>query len=181
MARVGYIQSELDTKLLVLYIMDRVVSPIGFFTLIDLAMCDEGVNYFLLTKAITDLVETEHLSLTDELYDITDKGRRNSGTCEDSLPISVRNKCDKRLMELNATLRREAQVRGKVEDREDGALTLTLTMDDDVGNLMTPSLLAGSRPQAESLIRRFKQQPTAVYNGILHLLHQLEDPNPPSP
>ena len=84
--------------------------------------------------------------------------------------------CDKRLAELNDTLRREAQVRGKVEDRADGGVTVTLTLDDETGNLMTLSLFSGSREQASSLVRRFRHRPEAAYNGILSLLRQLEDP-----
>lgn len=174
MAPIGYIQSELDIKLLVLYIMDRVAAPIGFFTLIDLAMCDEGVDYFLLTRAITHLVETGHLTLTDELYAITDKGRRNSEICESSLPFSVRSKCDKRLRELNDTLRREAQVRSSISDRDDGGYTLTLSLDDDGGNLFTLDLLVGSHERAEHLSHRFKENPEGLYRGILDALKQID-------
>lgn len=177
MARVGYIQNELDIKLLLLYIMDRVAAPIGFFTLIDLAMCDEGVDYFLLSPAINHLVETGHLALNDELYTITEKGRRNSEICESSLPYSIRAKCDARLSELNATLRREAQVKSTLVQREDGGFTLTLSLDDDTGNLMTLSLFAGSREQAERLNRRFQYRPEAIYNSLMDVLQQAEDPD----
>ena len=84
----GFIHDELDVKMLVLYIMSHVAAPIDFFKLIDLALCDDGVDYFLLTKAIAHLVETENLLLTDDqYYSITEKGRRNSQVCETSLPF----------------------------------------------------------------------------------------------
>ena len=86
MARTGFIQSELDLKLLVLYIMARTVAPITFLQLLDLALCDAGVDYFSLTQAVDHLVETEHLLQEGELFSITDKGRRNSEICESSLP-----------------------------------------------------------------------------------------------
>ena len=174
MAPIGYIQSELDIKLLVLYIMDRVAAPIGFFTLIDLAMCDEGVDYFLLNQSIDHLVETGHLTLANELYAITDKGRRNSEICESSLPFSVRSKCDKRLRELNETLKREAQVRGSAVQTEDGSWTVALALDDDNGNLLTLSALVGSRERAESVVRRFKARPEIVYQNLLTLLTREE-------
>ena len=40
----GFIQSELDLKLLVLYIMSRVAGPVTFLQLLELALCDEGVD-----------------------------------------------------------------------------------------------------------------------------------------
>ena len=63
MAPIGYIQSDLDLKLLVLYIMDRAAAPITFNQLLELAFCDAGVDYFSLTQAVSHLVETEHLTL----------------------------------------------------------------------------------------------------------------------
>ena len=76
MARMGFIQDEMDLKLLVLYIMARIAAPITFLQLLELALCDAGVDYFSLTQAVEHLVETEHLSREGERYAITEKGRR---------------------------------------------------------------------------------------------------------
>lgn len=110
MSRTGFIQNEMDLKLLVLYIMDRAVAPITFLQLLDLALCDAGVDYFSLTEAVNHLTETEHLSLNGELYSITEKGRRNIEICQSSLPYSVRLRCDENLVKLNDALMRQAQV-----------------------------------------------------------------------
>ena len=118
------------------------------------------------------MVETEHLALTDELYAITEKGRRNSEICENSLPFSVRAKCNSRLQELNATLRREAQVQASVTEREDGGCTLTLSLDDESGNLVNLSLFSGSKEQAERLAEGFRRNPERVYHSLLSALKQ---------
>ena len=87
MSRTGFIQNELDLKLLVLYIMARAAAPITFLQLLDLALCDAGVDYFSLTEAVGHMVETGQLERDEEQhYSITDKGRRNSEICESSLP-----------------------------------------------------------------------------------------------
>ena len=112
MARMGFIQDEMDLKLLVLYIMARIAAPITFLQLLELALCDAGVDYFSLTQAVEHLVETEHLSREGERYAITEKGRRNSEICESSLPYSVRRRCDDNLVRVNETLMREQQVQG---------------------------------------------------------------------
>ena len=110
MPRIGFIQNDLDLKMMILYLMDRVAAPISFLQLLDLAMCDSGVDYFSLSQAVGHMVETEHLSLEEGRYAITEKGRRNSKICEDSLPFSVRRRCDANLSALNQTLRRQEQV-----------------------------------------------------------------------
>ena len=58
---IGFIQSELDLKLLVLYIMDRAAGPITFLQLFELALCDAGVDYFSLSQAV------DHMVLPDSL------------------------------------------------------------------------------------------------------------------
>ncbi len=120
MARMGFIQDEMDLKLLVLYIMARIAAPITFLQLLELALCDAGVDYFSLTEAVKHLVETEHLSREGERYAITEKGRRNSEICESSLPYSVRRRCDDNLVRVNETLMREQQVQGRCSQTRTG-------------------------------------------------------------
>ena len=87
----GFIHDKLEIKFLILYITARVIEPIPFDTVWDLAMCDEGVDYFDFAECLSDLVRTEHLTLSaDGLYAITDKGLRNSRICESSRTYTVR-------------------------------------------------------------------------------------------
>jgi hypothetical protein len=174
LARFGFIHDKLDIKFLVLYLMARVAAPVDFSTLTDLTMCDDGVDYFQFAEAVSELVETAHLSVEDEHYAITEKGRRNGGICESSLPYSVRIKCDRNLARLNAGLRRSAQVCAEILPRSDGAFTLRLALDDDDGNLLTLELLTASEGQAGHLAERFRSHPEQVYNGVLNVL--LADP-----
>lgn len=166
----GFIHDKLDIKLLVLYILGRAAGPIDFATLTDLAMCDPGVDYFLFAEAVSELKDSEHLSVEDGLYAITDKGRRNGADCESSLSPAVRRKCDKRLTRLNAELRRSAQVRAAVEPGENGEFLLKLSLDDETGNLLTLQLLTASQTQCEQMAERFRTYPEHIYHGVLDVL-----------
>lgn len=170
MGRPGFIHDKLDIKVLILYLMSRIVSPIDFATLTELSLCDDGIDYFDYAECVAELLSTEHLSYEDKRYSITEKGQRNGSICESSLPYSVRMKCDKQLAKLNAVLRRNAQVRVEVDKEADGFFTLRLILDDEGGNLLTLSLLTVSEEQARQLGERFRAQPELVYNGIIDLL-----------
>lgn len=172
MGRYGFIHGKVDIKLLVLYITSRAAAPLDFATLTDLTMCDEGVDYFLFTEAVAELVETEHLTFTDGHYAITEKGRRNGSTLESHLPYAVQVRCDRNLARINAALRRNAQVRAQVLPREDGCVTLRLSLDDEDGNLLTVELLSPSEEQAARLGERFRACPEEIYNGVLSLLQR---------
>lgn len=170
MGRPGFIHDKLDIKVLVLYVMSRIVAPIDFATLSELTLIDDGIEYFDYAECVEELVNTEHLEKTDKLFSITEKGQRNGEICESSLPYTVRMKCDKLLTKCNALLRRNAQVRAEFLPRDDGFYNLRLVLDDDHGNLMTLELLTVSGPQSEQIGKRFRTYPELIYNGMLELL-----------
>ena len=171
MGRPGFIRDKLDIKFLILYLMARVAAPVDFAALWDLAFCDNnGINYFDFSEALGELVSTEHLSLSECRYAITDKGRRNGAVCEDNLPASVRQRCDRVLSRINAVLRRDAQVRTELLPRPDGSVTLRMILDDEKGNLLTLDVLTVSEEQAGRLAERFRAQPEKLYLGVLQVL-----------
>lgn len=172
MPRFGFIHDKLDIKFLVLYLMARVEAPIDFTAMTDLSMCDEGVDYFLFTQAVSELVESEHLNLDNELYSITEKGRKNGAACESSLPYSVRQKCDRNISKLNALLRQAAQVRSEIIPcPSNEGFTTRMILDDNEGNLMTLELYSPTQEQADKLSQSFRTNPEQVYRTILTALN----------
>jgi hypothetical protein len=170
MPPIGFIQDDLDLKLLVLYIMDRAAGPITFLQLFELALCDAGVDYFSLAQAVDHMVATGQLTKEEDRYAITEKGRRNSQICEGGLPRSVRRHCDDNLIQVNAALRRESQVRARIMDREDGTATLCLSLEDDSSPLLHLALLSPGREQAERWAEAFQSDPSALYMNVIKLL-----------
>ena len=175
MARCGFIHDKLDIKFLVLYLMARVAGPIDFSTLTDLTMCDAGVDYFDFAEAVSELVDTGHLTLEEDRYAITDKGRRNGAACESSLPYSVKRRCSAALSKVNSALRRDAQVRSQITDRAEGGCTLRLSLDDEGGSLLLLELFCASRVQADRLAAGFKARPEQVYHELISALMESEE------
>ena len=170
----GFIHDKLDTKLLVLYIMDRAAAPIDFATLTDLAMCDDGVDYFQFAEAVAELTASGHLERQGETCAVTDKGRRACAAGESSLSPVIRQRCDRRLAPLNQALKRRAQVRAQVQEQPQG-FTVRLSMDDDQGSLLSLTLLSPTREDAQGMADRFLLHPDRVYNGILGVLLTNDD------
>ncbi|MCI9156111.1 MAG: DUF4364 family protein [Lawsonibacter sp.] len=171
---IGFIQNDLDLKLLVLYIMDRAAGPITFLQLFELALFDAGVDYFSLHQAVEHMVSTGQLSQEEGRYAITEKGRRNSQICQSSLPRSVRLHCDENLIKVNEALRLESQVRARIMEREDGSVNLCLTLEDNTSPLLHLALFSPSLEQAQQWAQTFREDPSALYLGIIKLL-QKED------
>lgn len=171
MARLGFIHGKLDIKMLTLYILSHVATPIDFATLTDLVMCDDGVDYFLFAEGISELLESGHVEKSDDDYYIaTEKGIRNSADLESSLPSVIRKRCDQRLSPLNSALKRKSQVRSQIVPLENGGVSVRLVLDDDQGELFSLSLLAATQEDGEEIARRFTEHPDRIYNGILGVL-----------
>ena len=170
MTRMGFIQDELDLKLLVMYIMARAAGPITFLQLYDIALCDAGVDYFSLNQAVQHLVTTGNLQKDGDLFSPTEKGRRNSEICETSLPYSVRLRCDKNLSVCNRALRRKNQVKSSTEPRANGTYTVSLSLDDDMGNVMDLKLMVPREDMGKILAARFRKAPEKLYSEIIDLL-----------
>ncbi|MCD8385137.1 MAG: DUF4364 family protein [Clostridiales bacterium] len=174
---IGFIKSPLEIMELILYILARIDGPVGMGELTDLALCDEGVDYFQFADALGKLKETGHVTADEDgLISITPKGRSNGETTEEELPYSVRVKCDRNVAALNRRLQRARQVRTQVSPRTDGSgYTARMVLDDERGNVMTLEMMAPDRTQAELLCRSYSAQPERLYNRLLsQLLEQGE-------
>ena len=168
MAAFGFISGKLEIKFLILYIASRVVEPVPFETLQEVAMCDGGVDYFGFSECLADLVRTEHLRVDqDGLYVITEKGRRNSAICESSLPYSVRMAAEQKLTLCNEQLKRRALVKTDLRSREKGGYEVSLSLSDELDELMNLRLLVTRQDMALELQKRFREGAEKIYAKIL--------------
>jgi hypothetical protein len=118
--------------------------PIREAELLDLALCDEAVNYFHFTEALTSLKSTGHVEENENgEISITQKGRANGSICEDEVAYSVRLKCDRSVAEMNRALQRRNQVRTEILSRKDGnGVTVTGYLGAG-GEVTVPATLGG--------------------------------------
>lgn len=179
MAGFGFISGKLEIKFLILYIASRIIEPVPFEVLQDLSMCDGGVDYFDFSECLADLVRTEHLTLSEDgLYAITEKGRLNGAICESSLPYSVRMQVDQNLVGHNERLKRRALVQARVQQRAEGGCTVSLSLSDELDNLMKLELLVTREDMARTIEKHFKADAESIYSRILAVLFDQEEGRP---
>ena len=174
----GFIHDNLEIKFLILYLAAHLTEPVPFETLLDLALCDDGVGYFDFNQCLRELVATEHLTVTEEgLYAATEKGVRNSKICESGIPYSVRLKCDRNLDACNRALRRKRQVRASWRRHLDGTCTLHLSLDDDLGCVLDVKMAVPREDLAQILADRFRAAPERIYTDFLAILMDRRGPD----
>ena len=177
MGRVGFIQDKLEIKFLILYVAARLIEPVPFEAMQELTMCDDGIDFFDFSECLSNLVESQHLSLSDDgLYAITEKGLHNGAICESSLPYSVRLRADKNITIFNQKLKRRAQIQSDIEPRRNGTYTVTLAFnDDDDQPILKMELMVPKEVMAKDLAERFQKNPEQLYTGVLNTLFSEPD------
>lgn len=173
MGRVGFIQDKLEIKFLILYVAARLIEPVPFEAMQELTMCDDGIDFFDFSECLSNLVESQHLTLSDDgLYAITEKGLHNGAICESSLPYSVRLRADKNITIFNQKLKRRAQIQSDIAPRRNGTYTVTLAFNDDESQpILKMELMVPKEVMAKDLAERFqKKSRAALHRRFEHAL-----------
>ena len=177
MQRLGFIHDMLDVKVLVLFVMSKVNYPVTAQEAYELCYQDDCLSYFDVCTAIPEMVASGHLTaLEEDRYAITEKGRETCGLTEDSIAFTVRQRAENAVARFNRQIRRSSYVKTQIIDRENGECAVIMSLDDDMGNLMTLELQAPDSRQATRLARLFENKAENVYNLIMtELLDEEEE------
>ena len=138
--------------------------------MLDLTLCDDGVDYFQYISCLNDLVATGHMKVDEnKLYSITQKGIDAINTVESSLAYSVRMKVDKNVIPYIRDLERRALVGAKIEENSNG-FSVKMTLNDGGENLMELTLYSASREQAELMRSNFNENAEKIFNQIIKII-----------
>lgn len=166
----GFVRDKLDIQILLLYILDKLPSPINDALLADLALFDGGFTWFEYADCLASLVQTEHVSDEGGKYAITEKGRRNVGYVGTSLPYSVRAKADRLTAPVAAAMRRARQIETVSETDENGVTAVSLRLSDGVGEVISLRLTVPDENTAAAVEQKFQKEAEKLYERILGLL-----------
>ena len=176
MQRLGFIHDMMDVKVLILYVMSRVNYPVTVQQIYELCYQDECLSYFDVCTAVPEMVNSLHLQeLEDGCYQITEKGRADGSLTQDSIAFSVRQRAENAVARFNRQIRRSSFVKTHILPRDNGDFSVVLSLDDDMGNLMTLELMAPDQRQAVRLSRLFEKKAEAVYNLTMAEMQEGED------
>ena len=177
MQRLGFIHDMLDVKVLILFVMARVGYPVNIQQIYELSYQDDCLSYFDVCTAVPEMVKSGHLKeLENEEYEITEKGKADGALTEDSIAFTVKQRAENAVARFNRQIRRSSYIKTQVVSREEGDCSVVMSLDDDMGNLMTLELQAPDSRQAMRLSRLFEKKAENVYNLIMtELLDEEED------
>lgn len=165
MQRLGFIHDMMDVKVLILYVAARASYPMTAQEVYEVCYQDECLSYFDVCTALPQMVESGHMQLVDgERYEITEKGKADGKLTEDTIAFTVKQRAENAVSRFNRQLRRSSFVKSQVLPRDSGDFSVVMSLDDEMGNLMTLELLAPNQRQAIRLGRLFEKKAELIYN-----------------
>ena len=176
MQRLGFIHDMMDVKVLILFVSARSNYALTMQEIYELCYQDECLSYFDVCTAVPEMVSSGHMDVAeDDKYIITEKGRQTLSLTVDSIAYTVRQKAENAVARFNRQIRRSSFVKTQIIPRESGDFSVLMSLDDDMGNLMTLELLAPDQRQALRLSRQYEQKAEDVYNLIMMSLLDEEE------
>ena len=177
MQRLGFIHDMMDVKVLILYVTARSNYPMTSQEIYEVCYQDDCLSYFDVCTAIPEMVVSGHLQEQEEgRYVITAKGRSDGELTADSIAFTVKQRAENAVAKFNRQLRRSSYVKTQIIPRESGDFSVVMSLDDEMGNLMTLELFAPDQRQAVRLGNLFEQKAELVYNlTMTALLDDEED------
>jgi len=176
MRRLGFIHDMLDVKVLILFVMSRVTYPVNMQQIYELCYQDDCLSYFDVCTAVPEMVTSGHLKAAEEdSYVITEKGKADGSLTEDSIAYTVKQRAENAVDRFNRQIRRSSFVRTQIIPREGGDCSVIMSLDDEIGNLMTLELVAPDQRQAVRLGKLFERKAENVYNLTMAELLDDED------
>ena len=174
MQRLGFIHDMMDVKVLILFVTARSNYPMTTQEIYELCYQDDCLSYFDVCTAIPEMVKSGHLrELEGEKYEITPKGRETGDLTVDSIAFTVKQRAENAVSRFNRQIRRSSFVKTQIIPRENGDFSVLMSLDDEMGNLMTLELMAPDQRQAVRLGKLFEKKAEDLYN--LTMMELLDD------
>ncbi|MBQ2892888.1 MAG: DUF4364 family protein [Oscillospiraceae bacterium] len=176
MQRLGFIHDMMDVKVLILFATARSNYPMTSQDIYEVCYQDECLSYFDVCTAIPEMIKSGHLrQVEDERYEITEKGRQDGELTADSIAFTVKQRTENAVARYNRQIRRSSFVKTQAVPRKNDEYSVIMSLDDEMGNLMTLELLAPDQRQATRLSRLVEKKAEILYNLIMSELLDGED------
>ncbi len=169
----GFVKSNMDIKLMVLYALSKFHEPPTLEELSQVMLCDEGVNYFLLTQSLDELLLPQNIFLKRERYGLTRRGKDNLKECLPQLSLALQTRVDEALVLVNGKEDQEKFLKTEITEREDGSVLLHMSLSDETGLLFDSTMMIPTREQAEIIAESYRNEAVTYFYTLREKLFDI--------
>ncbi len=167
------IEDDLMIQFIILYTLNKADEPMPYADLLNTVQGNCEINFTDLQLGLDNLIQTGHVvsrRLTDTLtvYAVTQKGSYVIDFFYSQIPLIIREPIDRSIKELYLEKRRREAVRASITPLNINEYTAECELyDDDKTLVMSLTLYAGSREQAENMAEYYKNNSAEIYSKVI--------------
>lgn len=167
-------QALAESKILLLYILDKVGKAISHNELLELVSTVSDMNYFYFQQFLLDLLEDNYITKYEKdetfLYELTENGKNALDLTIDIIPGISKLKVDSKFKESLDYVKDKFSISAEYFPITDKEFSVRCKIIENNNVLFDLQTHAGSKEQAKKIVENWNQKSTEIYPQILELL-----------
>lgn len=163
-----------ETKLLILYILDKVNTAIGGIGLTSYVLEERIMRYLEYQQRVHELIAANHIVCSTgdglPLYEITDSGRALLSGMADLLPDTQRNRVDRTVARLRKKTIDERAVTAVYCPEDEYCGVVRIGLNEGGVQMLSLEIAAASKEEAAAICRNWKEKTVEIYTEIVGAL-----------
>lgn len=164
-----------ESKILVLYILNRINKPVTNGELLKVVCALTDMNYFYFQQFLLDLVESKYVlyrSNGDEMvYSVTPEGKETLKLTIDAIPGIKKLRIDSNLKENIEQVEEEVSITADFIPHSETEYSVKCKVVENSITLFDITVFAGSREQAKQIADNWKENAKEIYPKLLDILN----------
>jgi hypothetical protein len=174
LARYGFHGEVPETKILVLYALNCLSMPVTTDSLAELAMTDEGVDYFHYCQALAEMADSGHVisSANDRgeiVYSISPRGYEVSELMDNQLGFALKTALKRGAQMLETSVERDTFITANTFQRG-GVPGALCQLTDGTDTVLNIEIMLNDKSQGSSIVRNFRKNAEDIYEQVLKIL-----------
>jgi predicted transcriptional regulator len=167
-----------ESKLLILYIFDKVDMPLSNSTITQIVLENNLINYFLLQQYLSELIKNAFLvDIKDErlhMLTLSESGKSTLHFFINRIPEKKKKFIDEYILNNIVNIRKEIQIIAEYVPTTGDKYMVSMKLLNGTDVLVDLKLPAFSNNEAKSICSRWKDESEEIYNKILEMFKNKE-------
>lgn len=163
-----------DSKLLILYILQKINKPVSYKELLELVISTADMNYFDFQQFLIDLLEDKfilkYVQDDKEIIELTADGKNALDLTIDMLPGILKLNVDKKFKENFNKIKDELSVFAEYTPITENDFSVKCKIVENNATIFNLEVNAGSKENAKNIVNNWNKNANQIYPEILEIL-----------
>ena len=174
-----YKPDDYEMNLIVLYVISKLKTSATYTILDYIVSLTVDINYFALQDYLKALIESQNISEHsvdgEKIYSLTPEGEETIGFFADRIPLSLRDRLDKHIVETNRRENVSTSIKCDYFPINEREYSVKLDIKESDVTMLNFEMYVGDRERAKKISRYINNNTGEVYSQIVALINTNAD------